>query len=162
MGISLSPASAHDCFFLSSLRSPRSLAPPSFPNPLFLTLPPFTRRPLPTTAAPFFSAVEAAIKVVQVIYPNRPLRARVISFIHRMVECLATAILPHLPPLLIVLLGPTAECPDVCESLQLLTQLAGRFKEDLGPLLTEAFPTIVSRYVLSCFVVCLLVLRWIR
>lgn len=89
--------------------------------------------------------MEAAIEVVRAIYPNRPLRARVISFVHRMVECLGAAVLPHLPPLLLILLGPASECPDVCEALQLLVQLAGRFKEDLGALFTLAFPAIVSR-----------------
>ena len=68
---------------------------------------------------------------------NRVLRARMISFLHRLVECLGERLLPYLPPALSALLPMTADASTVSDVCALLSQLAIRYKAALAPLLAE-------------------------
>ncbi len=65
------------------------------------------------------------------------LRGRVISFLHRLVECLGDRLLPYLPQALAALLPVTANAADVADVSALLSQLAIRYKTALAPLLTK-------------------------
>lgn len=76
----------------------------------------------------------------QVAPQDRGLRARVISLVHRMVECLGPAALPALPAGMRALLPPEAPAPALADVLALLHQLAVRFKAALEPLLAEVAP----------------------
>ncbi len=69
---------------------------------------------------------------------NRALRGRVISFVHRMVECLGERLLPTLPAALAALLPAAADAGEVGDVAALLQQLAARFRGALLPLLAKA------------------------
>ena len=73
-----------------------------------------------------------APRIPQVLPENRVLRARMISFLHRLVECLGDRLLPM-----------TADASTVSDVCALLSQLAIRYKAALAPLLAEVryFPT---------------------
>ena len=66
------------------------------------------------------------------------LRGRLISFLHRLVECLGERLLPYLPPALSALLPLTADASTVSDVCALLSQLALKYKAALVPLLAEA------------------------
>lgn len=74
---------------------------------------------------------------MQVLPENRVLRARMISFLHRLVECLGDRLLPSLPAALSALLPLTADAATVSDVCALLSQLAIRYKAALAPLLAE-------------------------
>ena len=76
--------------------------------------------------------------IVQVLPENRVLRGRLISFLHRLVECLGERLLPYLPPALSALLPLTADASTVSDVCALLSQLALKYKAALVPLLAEA------------------------
>lgn len=78
--------------------------------------------------------------LLQVSSDDRGLRARVISLVHRLVECLGPAALPALPAGVRALLPPDAAAPALADVLALLHQLAVRFKAALAPLLAEVGP----------------------
>ncbi len=69
---------------------------------------------------------------------SKALRGRVISLLHRLVECLGERMLPFLPAALASLLPASADAPDVCDVGALLSQLAARYKASLAPLLAKA------------------------
>jgi hypothetical protein len=73
-----------------------------------------------------------------VLPSNRALRGRVISFVHRMVECLGERLLPTLPAALAALLPAAADAGEVGDVAALLQQLAARFRGALLPLLAKA------------------------
>lgn len=73
----------------------------------------------------------------QVLPGNKVLRGRVISFLHRLVECLGDRLLPYLPSALAALLPVTADAADVGDVSALLSQLAIRYKAALAPLLAK-------------------------
>ena len=81
----------------------------------------------------------------QVLPENRALRARLISFLHRLVECLGERLLPYLPPALSALLPLTADASTVSDVCALLSQLAIRYKAALAPLLAKAGPSLYMR-----------------
>ena len=77
---------------------------------------------------------------MQIAPEDRGLRARVISLLHRLVECLGPAALPALPGGLQALLPPKASASALTDVLALLHQLAVRYKAALEPLLAEVRP----------------------
>ena len=81
---------------------------------------------------------------MQVAPGNRAIRSRVISFLHRMVECLGPHLLPYLPPALSALLRPTSDASDLADVLSLLQQLVVRYKATLSPLLSKALPECIE------------------
>lgn len=87
----------------------------------------------------------------QVAPGDRALRARVISFLHRMVECLGPHLLPLLPSALAALLPRSAQPQDLNDVLALLHQLAVRYKGELAPLISEVR--------LGCCCVCTCILQ---
>ncbi|KAL0051899.1 hypothetical protein WJX82_004175 [Trebouxia sp. C0006] len=99
----------------------------------------------PEIGSLLITAVEAALRIPQQLPTSKPLRARFISFLHRMVECLANRMLPYLPTALQVLMHVTADCQDMCDVVALLNQLMLRFKTALQDLLKEALTVCLSR-----------------
>ena len=78
----------------------------------------------------FIRCLEAAIQVPRVYPTHKVLRARFISSVHRMVECLTTSLLPYLPSALEVLVTTQVDAPDLGEVMALINQLILRW----GPL----------------------------
>ncbi|GAQ89651.1 tRNA exportin [Klebsormidium nitens] len=98
----------------------------------------------PEIGANFKQALEKALKALQRLPKNKSLRSRVISFVHRMVECLGTNIFPLLPAAIQQLLVD-CEAKDMMEFIQLANQLMAKFKAAVSPLLVELLPAIVAR-----------------
>lgn len=66
---------------------------------------------------------------------NRALRLRVISFLHRMVECLGPHFLPYLPDFLSALMQSTSDKTDLMDVFTLVHQFITRYKAAFHPLL---------------------------
>ncbi|KAJ7566188.1 hypothetical protein O6H91_02G091900 [Diphasiastrum complanatum] len=82
----------------------------------------------------------------QLVASNRPalgiMFIQVISFLHRMVETLGSAILPYLPATIQQLLSIT-ELKDVVEFILLMNQLIHKFKVGMKDILQEVAPAIM-------------------
>ncbi|XP_020593420.1 exportin-T-like isoform X1 [Phalaenopsis equestris] len=84
-----------------------------------------------------------------VTFPNiKPLRNKVTSYLHRMVELLGTVVLPYLPMAFKQLLVDS-EPKDMVDLLVLLNQVICKFGTSLESILEEIFPTIASRVFLT-------------
>jgi hypothetical protein len=92
-------------------------------------------RCLACTPARPAGALTSAIAIPRQLPAHKQLRARFISFLHRMVESLGATILPYLPPALEVLLHVGADAQDLQDAMLLLNQLMMRFKAALAPLM---------------------------
>ncbi|XVE88621.1 hypothetical protein DITRI_Ditri19aG0084300 [Diplodiscus trichospermus] len=80
-----------------------------------------------------------------VVFPKvEPLRTKVLSFIHRMVDTLGASVFPYLPKALEQLLAET-EPKDMVAFLILLNQLICKFSTLVHDILEEAFPAIAGR-----------------
>ncbi|KAG1342623.1 Exportin-T [Cocos nucifera] len=82
---------------------------------------------------------------ILVMFPNiKPLRNKITSFLHRMVDILGTSIFPCLPVALEQLLVEN-EPKDMVDFLLLINQLICKFDTSVRSLLEEIFPAIASR-----------------
>ncbi|KAL4444906.1 hypothetical protein ABPG77_003956 [Micractinium sp. CCAP 211/92] len=99
----------------------------------------------PELGALLVGVVQSAVAVPRALPSNKQLRARFISFLHRMVECLGATLLPYLPSALEVLLYAEADATDVTDVLLLLNQLMLRFKDALMPVMQEMVPACIAR-----------------
>lgn len=59
---------------------------------------------------------------------NRALRLRVISFLHRLIECLGPHLLQRLPEVLSTVIPPQTDRNDLLDIFTLITQLITRYK----------------------------------
>lgn len=84
------------------------------------------------------------VAIPQKLPRHKLLRARFISFLHRMVETLGPGIVPFLPTVLEALLYTNADVLDVLDVLALLNQLMTKFKGALAPLIAEVLPTCIG------------------
>ncbi|KAK3288404.1 hypothetical protein CYMTET_4114 [Cymbomonas tetramitiformis] len=85
--------------------------------------------------------------ILQVLYRlplNRPLRARITSFLHRMLECLGERVFHHLPRVVHHMLQ-SAEIADTTAMLQLINQLVKHYKVAAHSLLLEVLEPLVAR-----------------
>lgn len=82
---------------------------------------------------------------VLVVYPKiEPLRIKVTSFIHRMVDTLGASVFPYLPKALEQLLAES-EPKEMVGFLLLLNQIICKFNTLFHDILEEVFPTIAGR-----------------
>ncbi|KAL0319443.1 UNVERIFIED_CONTAM: Exportin-T [Sesamum angustifolium] len=82
---------------------------------------------------------------VLVVFPKiQPLRCKVTSFIHRMVDTLGNSVFPYLPKALGELLGES-EPKELVGFLVLLNQLICKFGTGVGEILEAIYPVIASR-----------------
>lgn len=92
----------------------------------------------------FKQALDMVLRVLQALPKNKPLRSRVISFLHRMVETLGTSIFPFLPTAIQQLLQES-EAKDMVDFIQLMSQLMNKFKSSVLPILSEVLQPLVNR-----------------
>ncbi|KAJ0983807.1 hypothetical protein J5N97_002163 [Dioscorea zingiberensis] len=82
---------------------------------------------------------------ILVVFPNiEPLRNKVTSFLHRMVDILGASIFPYLPIALKQLLTES-EPKEMADFLILINQLICKFNGSIAGILEDIFPTVVSR-----------------
>ncbi|ONM25237.1 Exportin-T [Zea mays] len=98
----------------------------------------------PAIGIMFKKTLDVVLQVL-VSFPSvRPLRSKVISFLHRMIEILGLSVLPCIPIALRLLLLDN-EAKDMVEFLVLVNQIICKFKSSASAILEEIFPTIASR-----------------
>ncbi|XP_044486758.1 exportin-T-like [Mangifera indica] len=82
---------------------------------------------------------------ILVVFPRvEPLRSKVTSFIHRMVDTLGSSVFPYLPKALGQLLAES-EPKEMVDFLVLLNQLICKFNTSVRDILDEIFPAIAGR-----------------
>ncbi|KAM0952505.1 putative armadillo-like helical, exportin-1/Importin-beta, exportin-T [Dioscorea sansibarensis] len=104
---------------------------------------------LVTTSRPaigsMFKQTLGVLLQILVVFPNiEPLRNKVTSFLHRMVDILGASIFPFLPMALKQLLTDS-EPKEMVDFLVLINQLISKFNTSIAGILGDIFPTIVSR-----------------
>jgi hypothetical protein len=93
----------------------------------------------------FLEVVPVALLVPTQLPKNKLLRARFISYLHRMVECLGSQLLPMLPQTLSALLHRDCDVWDMCSTLRVVYQLTVKFPTGISDLLKELLPSIVYK-----------------
>ncbi|KAA0059396.1 exportin-T [Cucumis melo var. makuwa] len=104
---------------------------------------------LVTTSRPaiglmFKQTLDVLLQVLIAFPKVEPLRTKVLSFIHRMVETLGASVFPYLPKALEQLLAES-EPKELVGFLVLLNQLICKFSTSVHGILEDVFPTIASR-----------------
>ncbi|XP_021638920.2 exportin-T isoform X2 [Hevea brasiliensis] len=90
-------------------------------------------------------AIGHMFKQILVVFPKmEPLRIKVTSFIHRMVDTLGASVFPYLPKALEQLLAE-CELKEMVGFLLLLNQLICKFNTSFRDILEEVFPAIAGR-----------------
>lgn len=98
----------------------------------------------PEVGVMFKRTLDVVLQIL-VMFPNiKPLRNKITSFLHRMVDILGESIFPCLPMTLKQLLVEN-EPRDMVDFLVLINQLICKFNASMGDLLEEIFPAIASR-----------------
>eukprot|EP00892_Ulva_mutabilis_P003832 jgi/Ulvmu1/1820/UM119_0038.1 len=99
----------------------------------------------PQIGASFQDVLPVALLIPERLPRNRMLRARFISYLHRMVECLGTQLLPFLPQSMAALLPRDCDTSDVTTALRLLNQLIAKYPQGLVDTLQELVPSVVIK-----------------
>lgn len=98
----------------------------------------------PVIGCMFKQTLDVHLQVL-VMFPNiRPLRTKITSFLHRMVDILGVSILPYLPLALNQLLSGS-EPKDMEDFLVLINQVICKFNTSATGILEDIFPTVASR-----------------
>eukprot|EP01018_Ginkgo_biloba_P004887 Gb_29796 [translate_table: standard] len=98
----------------------------------------------PAIGIMFKQTLDVLLQVLLAFPKNKLLRSKVISFLHRMVETLGTAVFPYLPRAMEQLLVES-EPKEMVDFLVLVNQLICKFKSAMSAILEEVFPFIASR-----------------
>ncbi|KAG8079756.1 hypothetical protein GUJ93_ZPchr0007g6191 [Zizania palustris] len=97
----------------------------------------------PTLGVMFKKTLDVVLQVL-ISFPNvKPLRSKIISFLHRMVEILGISVLPCIPIALRQLVVDN-EAKDMVEFLVLINQIICKFKSSASAILEDVFPAIAS------------------
>ncbi|EOA33575.1 hypothetical protein CARUB_v10019717mg [Capsella rubella] len=92
----------------------------------------------------FKQTLDVLLRVLTEFPKVEPLRSKVTSFIHRMVDTLGSSVFPYLPKALEHLLADS-EPKDVVGFLVLLNQLICKFNSALCEILEEVYPVVAGR-----------------
>lgn len=93
----------------------------------------------------FQDVLPVALLIPERLPRNKMLRARFISYLHRMVECLGPQVQPFLPQVLAALLPRDCDTVDMTTALRLLNQLIAKFPQGLVAMLRELVPSVVVK-----------------
>ncbi|KAK3125675.1 hypothetical protein QOZ80_7BG0608280 [Eleusine coracana subsp. coracana] len=98
----------------------------------------------PAIGVMFKNTLDVVLQVL-LSFPNvKPLRSKVVSFLHRMIEILGTSVLPSIPVTLRQLLLDN-EAKDMVEFLILVNQIICKLNTSASDILEDVFPTVASR-----------------
>ncbi|CAK9179873.1 unnamed protein product [Ilex paraguariensis] len=98
----------------------------------------------PAIGLMFKQTLDVLIQIL-VVYPKtEPLRCKVTSFIHRMVDILGASVFPYLPKALEQFLAET-EPMELVDILLLINQLICKFDTAVREILEDVYPAIASR-----------------
>ena len=93
----------------------------------------------------FKEVLHVALRVPQALPRNKLLRRRFISYLHRMVECLGTEVVPFLPQALTALLHDQCDAADKEDVVRVVIQLIRSFPDEMGGQLHSVLPNLVLR-----------------
>ncbi|KAJ4841704.1 hypothetical protein Tsubulata_032461 [Turnera subulata] len=97
----------------------------------------------PAIGIMFKKTLDVLLQILVVFPKIEPLRNKVISFIHRMVDTLGTSVFPFLPKAVEQLLAES-EPKEMADFLVLLNQLICKFNTSVHDILDEVFPAIAA------------------
>ncbi|KAG6542252.1 hypothetical protein Mapa_016380 [Marchantia paleacea] len=92
----------------------------------------------------FKQTLDVILRILVIFPKNKVLRSRVISFLHRMVDLLGSAVFPVLPVAIQQLLNDS-EPKDLVDFILLINQLVNKFKFGMSNILQEVYPAVVGR-----------------
>ncbi|KAH7565587.1 hypothetical protein ACOSP7_019978 [Xanthoceras sorbifolium] len=98
----------------------------------------------PAIGLMFKQTLDVLLQILVVFPKIEPLRSKVTSFIHRMVDTLGASVFPYLPKALEQLLAES-EPKELAGFLVLLNQLICKFNTSVHDILDEVFPAIAGR-----------------
>ncbi|KAF8388722.1 hypothetical protein HHK36_025402 [Tetracentron sinense] len=98
----------------------------------------------PAIGTIFKQTLDVLLQILVVFPKIEPLRNKVTSFIHRMVDTLGASVFPYLPKALEQLLAES-EPKEMVGFLVLINQLICKFNSLVGDILEEIFPAIANR-----------------
>ncbi|KAJ6844968.1 exportin-T [Iris pallida] len=98
----------------------------------------------PAIGIMFKQTLDVLLQVLVTFPSIKPLRNKVTSFLHRMVEILGVSVFPYLPMALNQLLVES-EPKDMVDFLILINQVIYKFSTSVRAMLEEIFPTIASK-----------------
>ncbi|XP_019053873.1 PREDICTED: exportin-T isoform X2 [Nelumbo nucifera] len=98
----------------------------------------------PAIGVMFKQTLDVLLQILVVFPKIEPLRSKVTSFVHRMVDTLGVSVFPYLPKALEQLLAES-ESKAMVGFLILINQLICKFSTKVGDILEEIFPVIASR-----------------
>ncbi|KAM7480617.1 hypothetical protein LguiA_028830 [Lonicera macranthoides] len=98
----------------------------------------------PSIGIMFKKTLDVLLQILVVFPKIEPLRSKVTSFIHRMVDTLGASVFPYLPKALEQLLADS-EPKELMGFLVLLNQLICKFKTAVQDILGEVYPVIANR-----------------
>ncbi|KAH9665209.1 exportin-T [Citrus sinensis] len=104
----------------------------------------FKQMPLPVFGPVLNRTLDVLLQILVVFPKVEPLRCKVTSFIHRMVDTLGASVFPYLPKALEQLLAES-EPKEMAGFLVLLNQLICKFNTLVHDILDEVFPAIAGR-----------------
>lgn len=87
--------------------------------------------------------VAPALRAVQRFHTHKPLRSKFMAYVHRLVECMGPAMVPHLSAVLWTLHQAGGDAADACDPLNLLGQVVMKHK-------TEQLTALVSASLREC------------
>lgn len=93
----------------------------------------------------FKQTLDVLLRILVEFPKVEPLRSKVISLIHRMVETLGPSVLPYLPKALEQLLADSEQPKEMVGFLVLLNQLICKFSGSLRGILEEVYPVVAYR-----------------
>ena len=100
----------------------------------------------PEVGALLVKPVNPALRALQRFPSHKPLRSKFMAYIHRLVECLGPAMVPHLSAVLWTLHQAGGDAADVCDPLNLLSQVVNKHKtQELTSLVATSLPETVAK-----------------
>ncbi|KAG7675140.1 hypothetical protein Ndes2526B_g07998 [Nannochloris sp. 'desiccata'] len=100
----------------------------------------------PEVGALLAKPVNPALRALQRFPAHKPLRSKFMAYIHRLVECLGPAMVPHLSGVLWTLHQAGGDAADACDPLNLLSQVVTKHKtQELTTLVATSLPESVAK-----------------
>jgi hypothetical protein len=93
----------------------------------------------------FSDVLDVALQVPQQLPRNKILRVRFLSYLHRMVECLGSCMVPFLPRAFDALLHDQCDAGDIGDVVRLVLQLLAAFPSQIEDQLSILLPSVIMR-----------------
>eukprot|EP01112_Ceratiomyxa_fruticulosa_P004613 TRINITY_DN15148_c0_g1_i1.p1 TRINITY_DN15148_c0_g1~~TRINITY_DN15148_c0_g1_i1.p1 ORF type:complete len:397 (-),score=79.09 TRINITY_DN15148_c0_g1_i1:63-1121(-) len=95
----------------------------------------------------FLKALESILRIPAVIPQSNELREKVLFYMHRMVECVGSGLLPYLHTALSILLPTTLtlRIKDIQDYITLINQLMMRYKDAMFAIVNDLFLGLIER-----------------